>query len=111
MPRTPWLQQCSPKNSHGVFRANLSLYRGEFNSPFSRNRRNHLARMFVLHDVVYNGRITQNPIVAQLEGVNTAMPQPVDRLNSPNLIFCADVDASTQDGDPLPTELSPQQQQ
>lgn len=85
--------------------------RGAFNSPFSRNCRNHLARMFVLHDVVYNGRVTQNPIVSQLEGVNTAIPQSVDRLKTPYLIFCADVDAITQDGDPLPTDLTPQKQQ
>ena len=28
----------------------------DVNSPFARNRRTHLARMFVLNDVVFNGR-------------------------------------------------------
>lgn len=82
----------------------------EFNSPFARNMRNHLARMFVLHDVVYNGRTTQNTLVSQIEGENPAVPQPVDRLKTPYLIFCADVDAVTQPGDPLPTNLTTQQQ-
>ncbi|MCP5083253.1 MAG: hypothetical protein GY948_16310 [Alphaproteobacteria bacterium] len=32
-------------------------------SPFARNRRNHLARFVVVDDVVYNGRIGQKPII------------------------------------------------
>ncbi|WP_299739949.1 hypothetical protein [uncultured Roseobacter sp.] len=80
-----------------------------YNSPFARNLRNHLARMFVLNDTIYNGRITQNPLLAQLTGNKQSVPQPVDRLNAPYLIFCADVDAVTEVGDPLPTELSPPQ--
>ena len=55
----------------------------EFNSPFARNTRNHLARMFVLNDVVYNGRNTQNPLVAQIQGNQQIVPQPVDRLKAP----------------------------
>lgn len=82
-----------------------------FNSPFARNCRNHLARMFVLNDVVYNGRNTQNPLVSQIEGHNPLVPQHVDRLKAPYLIFCADVDAVTQESDALPTDLSPLQQQ
>lgn len=84
--------------------------KGAFNSPFARNTRTHLARMFVLNDVVYNGRITQNPLVAQVEGVEQIDPQPVDRLNAPYLVFCADVDAIVEEGDPLPTELDEHQQ-
>ncbi|WP_422375470.1 hypothetical protein [Roseibium sp.] len=83
----------------------------KYNSPFARNQRNHLARMFVLEDVVYNGRNTQNPILAKIEGNDQAKPQPVDRLNAPYLVFCADIDAITQDGDPLPTNLTPEAQQ
>lgn len=78
----------------------------EFNSPFSRNTRNHLARMFVLNDVVYNGRITQDPIAAQIQGNNQMVPQPVDRLKAPYLVFCADIDAIEAEGDPLPTRLT-----
>ena len=82
----------------------------KFNSPFARNMRNHLARMFVLNDTIYNGRITQNPLVAQLEGNKQIVPQHVDRLNAPYLVFCADVDAIEQDGAPLPDTLTAEQQ-
>ncbi|WP_299689739.1 hypothetical protein [uncultured Tateyamaria sp.] len=81
-----------------------------YNSPFARNLRNHLARMFVLNDTIYNGRITQNPLVAQLQGNKQIVPQAVDRLNAPYLVFCADVDAIVNDGDPLPDTLGDSQQ-
>lgn len=81
-----------------------------YNSPFARNLRNHLARMFVLNDAIYNGRNTQNPIAAKLDGQKSTVPQPVDRLNAPYLVFCADVDAVMEDGDPLPTTLSASKQ-
>ena len=84
--------------------------KSKFNSPFARNMRNHLARMFVLDDVVYNGRNPVNPLIGQLEKVDLLKPQKVDRLNAPYLVFCADIDAITQDGDPLPTNLSAAQQ-
>ncbi|WP_298854300.1 hypothetical protein [uncultured Ruegeria sp.] len=83
----------------------------KFNSPFARNTRTHLARMFVLNDVVYNGRNTQNPLVARLKGSPPpVIPQHVDQLNTPYLVFCADVDAVMKDGEPLPTNLSVEQQ-
>lgn len=78
----------------------------KFNSPFARNTRNHLTRMFVLNDVVYNGRITQNPIVALIKGDKQIDLRPVDSLKTSYLVFCADVDAVTQDGGKLPTNLS-----
>ena len=80
------------------------------NSPFSRNKRNHLARMFVLSDVVYNGRTGMNPVLGTIRGINPADPQKVDRLNAPYLVFTADIDAITEDGQPLPTNLSAAQQ-
>ncbi len=83
---------------------------GKYNSPFARNLRTHLARMFVLNDAVFNGRITQNPLVARFEGNEQIIPQPVDRLKAPYLVFCADVDAVIEDGDPLPTTLSARKQ-
>lgn len=83
---------------------------GPYNSPFTRNMRNHLARMFVLNDVVYNGRVGQNALKAQIEGDKPFVPQKVDRLNAPYLIFCADVDAITEDGDALPATLTKAQQ-
>ena len=80
------------------------------NSPFSRNKRNHLARMFVLSDVIYNGRNSQNPIVATAKGINPVNPQEIDKLNAAYLVFCADIDAITEDGAPLPADLSAEEQ-
>ncbi len=80
------------------------------NSPFSRNQRNHLARMFVLSDVIYNGRTGMNPIIGTIRGINPTDPQKVDKLNAPYLVFTADIDAITEDGQPLPANLSAEQQ-
>lgn len=64
-------------------------------SPFARNTRNHLARMFVLNDTVYNGRNTMNPIAAIVRSIpiirnffgggvpaNVLKPQKMDHLNA-----------------------------
>lgn len=75
-------------------------------SPFARNRRTHLARMFVLNDVVFNGRVGRNALAASLTGDDPAVAQPVDRLNTSYLVFCADIDAVEEDGAPLPKVLS-----
>ncbi len=80
------------------------------NSPFARNKRNHLARMFVLNDVVYNGRIGKNALAASISKEDPTSLQPVDRLNTSYLVFCADIDAITEDGAPLPTTLDAAQQ-
>lgn len=80
------------------------------NSPFSRNRRTHLARFFVLSDVIYNGRNRQNPLIATARGINPVDPQEVDELASPYLVFCAEIDAVTEDGAPLPHHLTARQQ-
>jgi len=80
------------------------------NSPFARNRRTHLARMFVLNDVVYNGRVGKNALAASVTGDDPATIQEVDRLNTSYLVFCADIDAVEHDGAPLPTDLSPDAQ-
>lgn len=80
------------------------------NSPFARNKRNHLARMFVLNDTVFNGREGQNALIATIKGVNTVVPQPTEQLNCAYLVFCADIDAITRDGEPLPTTLTEAQQ-
>jgi len=76
------------------------------NSPFARNKRTHLARMFILNDVIYNGRVGKNAIWAALTKDDPAKPKPVDRLNTSYVVFCADIDAVTEDGAPLPKELS-----
>lgn len=77
------------------------------NSPFARNRRTHLARMFVLNDTVYNGRSGKNAIWAALTRDDPATPKPVDRLNTSYVVFCADIDAVEEDGAVLPKELTP----
>lgn len=79
------------------------------NSPFVRNTRTHLARMFVLNDIVYNGRVGRNALAASLFGDDPAEVKPVDRLNTSYLVFCADIDAVLEDGAPLPKDLSPSQ--
>ena len=79
-------------------------------APFARNRRNHFARMFVLDDVVYNGRDGEDVLVSSIKGVNTIIPEPVDRLGSAYLVFTADIDAVEEDGAPLPDTLSPEAQ-
>lgn len=80
------------------------------NSPFARNRRTHLARMFVLNDIVYNGRVGKNALAASATGDDPAEVQPVDRLNTSYLVFCADIDAVQEDGAPLPKQLTTEQQ-
>jgi hypothetical protein len=60
------------------------------NSPFARCTRTHFARLVVLDDVIYNGR---TPTSALLDQSDRTIPQPVDHLPSPYLIFVADFDA------------------
>lgn len=81
-----------------------------FNSPFARNTRNHFVRAFVLENAVYNGRNPENALIATIRGQNTIDPQPVDQLNTSYLVLCADIDAIEQDGQPLPDNLTPDQQ-
>ncbi|WP_370312957.1 hypothetical protein [Sagittula sp.] len=86
-------------------------------SPFARNMRTHLARMFVLDDVVYNGREGHDAIASTLRSLtgdkdagNPAIPQHTDFLNCSYLVFCADIDAVIVDGAPLPTTLTAAEQ-
>ena len=62
------------------------------NSPFSRNKRTHFARFAVLHDVIYNGR---NAADALVQSDSRIVPQHIDGLNCPYLLFAADFDAAT----------------
>lgn len=79
-------------------------------SPFARNRRTHLCRFVVIDDAVFNGREPKNPILTGVFGPDPINPGPVDRLNAAYLMFCADIDAVTRDGDPLPATLSKAEQ-
>ena len=79
----------------------------KYNSPFARNTRNHLARMFVLSDVIYNGRTPMNPLICAIKGIDTINPNPVDTLGCAYLVFTADIDAIEKEGEPLPKDLMP----
>ncbi|MCH8981127.1 hypothetical protein IH922_03805, partial [candidate division KSB1 bacterium] len=65
-------------------------------SPFSRNKRTHLARFAVLDDVIYNGRNATDAILDAIrQGPSSIIPQHIDSLNCPYLLFAADFDAAT----------------
>lgn len=75
------------------------------NSPFALNRRTHLARFVVIDEAPFNGRMPQDPIVGSLKDEDPITPRKVDKLTTPFLFFGAEIDAVTEDGAPLPTEL------
>jgi len=79
-------------------------------SPFSRNLRTHFCRFMILDDVIYNGRVGKNPIVSAVKNENLLIPEEIDHLNCSYLMFVADIDAVLNDGDPLPKNLSQQEQ-
>jgi hypothetical protein len=60
------------------------------NSPFAKCTKTHFARIVVLDDVIYNGRM---PTSALLDQSDRTIPQAIDHLPSPYLIFTADFDA------------------
>lgn len=80
------------------------------NSPFSRNLRIHLCRFVVIDDVVYNGRKPSDAIGNAIHNRDPIIPEPVDHLNRAYLMFAADFDAVTDEGQPLPEQLDPDQQ-
>jgi hypothetical protein len=77
-----------------------------YNSPFSRNTRNHLCRFMVLDDVIYDGRDKVVPVIGQ----DPLTPTAVDTLDNAYLMYAADIDAVTKDGEPLPDNLTAAQQ-
>lgn len=62
-------------------------------SPFARSRSTHFVRMFVLDDVVFNGRMPRDTLLDRLRKTSLLKPQPVDRLTTPFLFFIVDFDA------------------
>lgn len=62
-------------------------------SPFSRNTLNHLARFVLIRGPNYNGRDSQDALVARYKAVDPRESQPVDGFDNPYLLFAADVDA------------------
>jgi hypothetical protein len=67
--------------------------RAPCNSPFARCARTHLARLAVLDDVIFNGRMPQNSLAVAIKGEDPLVPKPVDTLPTPYLFFIADFDA------------------
>ena len=85
-----------------------------FNSPFARNTRTHFARLFVIDDVINNGRNPVNALkvaigsrLGQASAVrlNPTTQQPYDQLSQPYLVFVADFDASSGDDGALKSYL------
>jgi hypothetical protein len=85
-----------------------------FNSPFARNTRTHFARLFVIDDVINNGRNPVNALkvaigsrLGQASAVrlNPTTQQPYDQLSQPYLVFVADFDASSSDDGELKSYL------
>jgi hypothetical protein len=64
-------------------------------SPFARGTRTHFVRIFVLDDVVFNGRVAADTLIDKIRKTNLLKPQPVDRLSTPFLIFVVDFDADS----------------
>jgi hypothetical protein len=64
------------------------------NSPFARSFSTHFVRMFVLDDVVFNGRSGVDTLWSKLRKTNLLKPQPVDRLSTPFLVLSVDFDAA-----------------
>jgi len=62
-------------------------------SPFARSKSTHFVRMFVLDDVVFNGRMPRDTLLGKLRKTDLLKPQPVDRLSTPFLFFNVDFDA------------------
>jgi hypothetical protein len=76
-----------------------------FNSPFARNTRTHFARLFVIDDVINNGRNPVNALKVAIGSVlgqasavrlNPTTQQPYDQLSQPYLVFVADFDCIQQ---------------
>jgi hypothetical protein len=85
-----------------------------FNSPFARNTGTHFARLFVIDDVINNGRNPVNALkvaigsrLGQASAVrlNPTTQQPYDQLSQPYLVFVADFDASSGDDGELKSYL------
>jgi hypothetical protein len=70
-------------------------------SPFARNTLNHFVRFAVIDAIQYNGRLAGNFIVEAARNVDLSIPQPIDCLSRPFLLFSVEFDAN-QHGAPEP---------
>ncbi|MFN9646378.1 MAG: hypothetical protein ACK6BG_14945 [Cyanobacteriota bacterium] len=67
-------------------------------APFSRDLHTHLARLVVIDDVAYNGRVHKDALLTALRGPNPVITEAVDHLPWPYLAIIIDFDAA--DGTP-----------
>ncbi len=62
-------------------------------SPFARCTKTHFARLMVLDNVIFNGRMPENSLAVAIKNEDPTLPKPVDTLPTPYLFFTADFDA------------------
>jgi hypothetical protein len=62
-------------------------------SPFSRDSRTHFARLAIIDDPAFEGRVSGDALLDAARGINPSKHQPVDHLSRSWLIFVADADA------------------
>ncbi len=90
-------------------------------SPFARNTRNHLSRLVLIENAIFNGRSAANPLMDILRRFRVfqtlfgpyeppLVPQHIDKLKTPYLLFATEFDAVSQDGAALPAEISADEQ-
>jgi hypothetical protein len=63
-------------------------------SPFSRDGRTHFARLAIIDDPAFEGRVSGDALLDAARGINPSVHQPVDHLSRSWLIFVADADAA-----------------
>src|SRR6476659_782969 len=64
--------------------------RAPCNSPFARCTKTHFARLVVLYDVIFNGRMPENSLTVAVRGEDPTVPKLLDKLPTPYLFFIAD---------------------
>ena len=75
-------------------------------SPFARSLSTHFVRMFVMDDVVFNGRAAADTLWSKIRKTDLLKPQPVDRLSTPFLVVSVDFDAASGDDSELNVYLT-----
>jgi hypothetical protein len=72
---------------------------GHQQSPFAKSLRTHFARLVVIDDVAYPGRVSGDTIVTAarnaIRPLSPTVAQPQDHLSCPFLLFSVDFDAQT----------------
>jgi hypothetical protein len=64
-------------------------------SPFAQSNRTHFARLVIIDDVAYPGRLGRNTLLNAITGENLTLAQSQDHLSCPFLFFAVDFDAKS----------------